>query len=492
MPKFCLAFVVIAMSLPWKKTGVNRISRIVADIHPPKRGGSLVVETGFPTSLVDLFVKNRDRMRKSKKKKKKNRSNGDVVDPADGIGPQEKNSGRICRSGCGQIKNLSRVGEEEGPGRGDGGGVVKRSGGSRLMGKIENQSRRFVALHHDEDEDECVGGDSRTVIMAALKVFVVVVLALSPKRLALAITLSACVLLFLEFVSKRLVCFFKPCPKAEGTSNSGLTNFGEVEDRKQGDAFVLSKLSVVDGVRSNSSIEEIQIADSKREEISSTGPELKSLSRETKLGSFDTEDIKTKAVEDGDVLAEKHKLNSKRARIKAKFVKYLVPKKLLRGSNKGKKCRVYEEDASVEVSASIEDNKPGNCIQQEFELRKKLPSLGSGNRVLLSPTVEKVHEQKGVDSETSGFDGGKPGKEDLEVVDGKEGRGRGRKGILGYPILFLIGLAGLMGGRIVALLLTIAWCLMLKLIGTQALSMNFPPLRSSVAMSRKNFGGVLV
>ncbi|KAK8488259.1 hypothetical protein V6N13_104904 [Hibiscus sabdariffa] len=58
------------MHFPWKKSKVARIARLVAGLHQtPKRGGSLVVETGFPTSLVDLFVKNSDRLRKSSKRK---------------------------------------------------------------------------------------------------------------------------------------------------------------------------------------------------------------------------------------------------------------------------------------------------------------------------------------------------------------------------------------------------------------------------------------
>ncbi|GAB2226459.1 hypothetical protein Droror1_Dr00022267 [Drosera rotundifolia] len=58
----------------WRKSSSslskgNRISRFVADVQtPPKQGSSLVVETRFPTSLVDLFVKNRDRIKKQKKK----------------------------------------------------------------------------------------------------------------------------------------------------------------------------------------------------------------------------------------------------------------------------------------------------------------------------------------------------------------------------------------------------------------------------------------
>ncbi|KAG4946145.1 hypothetical protein JHK87_042152 [Glycine soja] len=57
------------MPFPWKKNRVPRISQIVADLQSPKRGGSLVVETGFPTSLIDLFVKNRSRFQKHRSKK---------------------------------------------------------------------------------------------------------------------------------------------------------------------------------------------------------------------------------------------------------------------------------------------------------------------------------------------------------------------------------------------------------------------------------------
>lgn len=461
------------------------------------------METGFPTSLVDLFVKNRDRMRKSKNKKKK-KSNRDVVNhvddvhvaAADGIGSEMNNSCRIVRPSCGQIKNLSRVNEEEETSHGDVG--VERSSGFGLMGKIENQNRGFVTVNDDDEDEECIGMNSSTVIVAALKVFVVVVLALSTKRLALGITLSAFVLLFLEFVSKRLVCFLKPCSKAKVMLNSMIqknvplepNNFDKVESHNQLESFGVSESSVIDTIQSNSSIEEIHIADSKHGEFSSTRPQLEFLSRETKFGSLDMEEIKTKAVEDSEALVEKHKHNSKRGRIKAKFFKYFMPKRLVRGSNKGKKRKVYEKDSISEVSTSVEDDKSESHTEQEFKHHGKQPSQGSENRVLVLPSVEKVHEQKGVDSESSGFDGEKACKSRLDEPVADEKEGRGRKGILGYPILFLIGLAGLMGGRIVALLLTIAWCLMLKLIGTQALSINFPPLRSSVAISRKNFGGV--
>ncbi|KAJ0954850.1 hypothetical protein HanRHA438_Chr00c07g0846891 [Helianthus annuus] len=59
------------MPFSWKtkkKTRRNRFSQLVADhLQSPKRGGSLVVETGFPTSLIDLYVRNRGRFRKKQR-----------------------------------------------------------------------------------------------------------------------------------------------------------------------------------------------------------------------------------------------------------------------------------------------------------------------------------------------------------------------------------------------------------------------------------------
>ncbi|KAL5565090.1 hypothetical protein UlMin_028254 [Ulmus minor] len=67
------------MPLPWKKTKVTKISQIVANLQSPKHGRLLVVKNGFPTSLIDLFINNRDclkmpSMKNKKKSKKRNNS----------------------------------------------------------------------------------------------------------------------------------------------------------------------------------------------------------------------------------------------------------------------------------------------------------------------------------------------------------------------------------------------------------------------------------
>ncbi|OIT18994.1 hypothetical protein A4A49_64815, partial [Nicotiana attenuata] len=59
------------MSFPWKKVKKTSVCELVKDhIRSHRNGGSpLIVETGFPTSLIDLFVKNRQRFIKPSKKK---------------------------------------------------------------------------------------------------------------------------------------------------------------------------------------------------------------------------------------------------------------------------------------------------------------------------------------------------------------------------------------------------------------------------------------
>nr|DAD26730.1 TPA_asm: hypothetical protein HUJ06_028198 [Nelumbo nucifera] len=56
------------MPLPWKKAKVGQVSYFLDDHQSLKQERSL--KTGFPTSIVDVFAKNRDRLKKPSKKKK--------------------------------------------------------------------------------------------------------------------------------------------------------------------------------------------------------------------------------------------------------------------------------------------------------------------------------------------------------------------------------------------------------------------------------------
>ncbi|KAL5558085.1 hypothetical protein UlMin_034296 [Ulmus minor] len=261
------------MPLPWKKTKVTRISQIVADLQSPKHGRPLVVETGFPTSLIDLFVKNRNCLKTpSIKKKKKNIQNKDV---------DSRNSNEITAHSC---SNSSICVEPS-------------------CGEVENLSF----------QSEFFGGSS--VFLVLLTIFAVVVLALSTKKLVVGITLSAFVLLCLEYLDKHFLCFFKP--------------------------FVLEEL--VDGFESNSIVEEIEILE----------PNI----------DIDEEDYsckKTNVTEEGEILVEKNKSN-KKGKTREKLIMNFVPKRL-QSSKKRKKYKGNK--SSSDVSSYFEDDTSGKLEEQ--------------------------------------------------------------------------------------------------------------------------------
>lgn len=392
------------MPLPWKKTKVTRISRIVADLQSPKRGGSLVVETGFPTSLIDLFVKNRDRLKKPsiKKKKKKKKTNQNDTNQ-----PQNDTDDFVTSD---PITANSHSGLDDSP---------------ICVEPISEEAESLApseSVEEEEEETEVESGtheDQNRVVLflAVLKIFAVVVLGLSTKKLTVGITLSAFVLLFLEYVGKRLICGF-------------LKLFWF---KKEEDEFVRGK-------ESKSLIDEIEVGEANnnnnndnenREEIFSAGPDLELLSRDKKWGFVDTKDV----MEDGKgevLVVEKSKSNSKSAKIRAKIIKNFVPKKL-RSSKRDKKSK-YSQDEDNKVEKFEEEKEEDQPSEEEERFEK----------------IDDGNELSAV------------GEEQEELVE--EERAEESKGNWVCLTLFLIVLMGLFGGRILALLLTIAWCFVFKLI----------------------------
>ncbi|EES16418.1 uncharacterized protein LOC8086117 [Sorghum bicolor] len=67
---------------PLKRTSGGsggRLRRLLASLRPPARAGPLPVQTGFPTSLADIVVKNHGRLRNSRRR---HRAPGAAVPPA--------------------------------------------------------------------------------------------------------------------------------------------------------------------------------------------------------------------------------------------------------------------------------------------------------------------------------------------------------------------------------------------------------------------------
>ncbi|KAF2310754.1 hypothetical protein GH714_016915 [Hevea brasiliensis] len=296
------------MPWPWKKAKVSRISRIVADLQPPKPN-SLVVETGFPTSLVDLFVKNHERLKKPIKKRKQQQQQ------------QRHHSHRqqqlFSRAWLRRL-NLRSPGEDR---------FLDSNQGLKGCGVVD-------------DGNPGSNTQEKRLLFSVLKMFVVLALALSTTRIAVGITMSAFILLFLEYVGQRPFCLLKTCllpfPRLirrvfslfplRRDSKKGLINVEE--DDSASDAFDL-----VESLESNTPVKEIQVVEptvnmagrveaNKRTESQTIYDLLNYDKRCDSVAGCGAEDS------EGGVLicAEEHRRSSNK--IRRKFIKKLVPKKL--------------------------------------------------------------------------------------------------------------------------------------------------------------------
>lgn len=208
----------------WKKQNGNRISRLVADFQTgPKRGGSLVVETGFPTSLIDLFVKNRDKLKKPKSKhhksKKKKKANEEDVDeqnrfpnlPSVSDSSVSVSGSDFDASSCSVVENCQEY-------------VAQIDKNGLFVDYCVSHENPVVDMHHhhdscengsDEERREVfkVSNSSFLVLLSILLGTVVLAVVLYTKRWFLAlITLGFLLLMLLEYVGKP--CFgllLKPC-----------------------------------------------------------------------------------------------------------------------------------------------------------------------------------------------------------------------------------------------------------------------------------------
>uniref|UniRef100_A0A2N9ESW8 Transmembrane protein n=1 Tax=Fagus sylvatica TaxID=28930 RepID=A0A2N9ESW8_FAGSY len=424
------------MPLPWKKQRVSRISRIVADLQSsPKRGGSLVVQTGFPTSLIDLFVKNRERIKK-KKISNKNIANSNTNSntsiqiqqlPSDPI-PAPTLSGSVCFEAdkddqCSPTPTLELEIEEE---------------------------IKVACTTNDKDKDQVV----RPVLNWT--VFVLVVLAIvSTKRVAVVITVFAFVLILADYVCKRFSLLEGLIERVE---KKGLWVINKI---KTCEAVSNVVDEVVGGSQSNSVIEEIEIVE--------TGLVVDEIYEEgvREIVSVGHELEKAKEVKEVEGSGEKV-LGCKR-RLKAKkLIKKLVPKRLrnLKKEKKGKGV-VMEGESSSDISSHLGDEFVEDIREQNQSVCKSLQEE--------EEEEEKCEEQLGLINQESRVASG--------AADKREGRkGEGSLGYLSLTLLVIV-LAGLAGGRVVALTITVSWCFMLKLIVTRRRSVNVPMTRCPVPIS---------
>ncbi|KAF2310743.1 hypothetical protein GH714_016869 [Hevea brasiliensis] len=504
------------MPWPWKKAKVSRISRIVADLQPPKPN-SLVVETGFPTSLVDLFVKNHERLKKpikkgSSSKQQRHHSHRQqqfiqprvveevaISDPVRFSNYRELtvepvNIDKKCESPENverQHKNFDRC--------------EVLAGEDRFLDS--NQGLKGCGVVDDGNPGS--NTQEKRLLFSVLKMFVVLALALSTTRIAVGITMSAFILLFLEYVGQRPFCLLKTCllpfPRLirrvfslfplRRDSKKGLINVGE--DDSASDAFDL-----VESLESNTPVKEIQVVEptvnmagrveaNKRTE-SQTIYDL--LNYDKRCDSV-AEDVEAEDSEGGVLIcAEEHRRSSNK--IRRKFIKKLVPKKL-RTVKKGKEGKEREANFISDQSSCWGEDKlwrsedtEGQCNfdlqdlgcegkltlwqlmkeekeererlrtggKEEFEHRSSIPTQALQTEPRSSTSTQALQTELRSSTSTQTLHT----KPEMIVVEERVDIEKG--GNSGYPILFLIVLAGLVGGRVLALVITVASCSMLKLV----------------------------
>ncbi|XP_076942566.1 uncharacterized protein LOC143612473 [Bidens hawaiensis] len=333
------------MPFTWKKnTRRNRFSQLVADhLQSPKRGGSLVVETGFPTSIIDLYVRNRGRFRKSSVKKQSEFESNDSlsqVSPNPFVGSGNWTSGGTDHAQIDEI--VEEIDEIVG------------------VHSVTSDDNIRNCIEVTEIEVEMV--KLNPVLVGVLKGLLIMGLVLLTKGFTVGITVLAFVLILLESVAKRW----------------SFNETGDVRSLETDTSFEVLEI-------------EEEYVESKADEVTSEG--LMEL------------EIKRKG--------------SRRAVMKSRMKK-LVLKKLRKSSTGSKEEIVRASECSVSKGQSL-----------------RIVKLDQGD------IVE-------VEAKSSGIE-----------CDG-EGLGRGMHRSSGCLVLCLVVLVGLIGGRVLALVLALSWCLMLK------------------------------
>ncbi|KAG7546764.1 hypothetical protein ISN44_As12g020900 [Arabidopsis suecica] len=409
------------MPLPWKKSKSSRISRFVSDLQQsPKHGGSLVVETGFPTSLIDLFVKNRDRLKKQSSKRNNKNNKAQTTTAQTQTAPTKR---RVLSPPPPPLSLQRRMSL---PSKLDPALVTEDP---PLVSKIEES---FVLENRHDGEDEGGNGGNRggggggcVLMVVVFKVFMVAVLALSTKKLAVGITLSAFSLLFLELAVARVFTYLNICPDAQIRIDS-----------------LIDKLI---GKRYKEKLEE-------EEESSSTHDRRNNVSSEI----IEEEEIRVVPQSDSStlekakpVVEEKKELQtirdvvfktekSKSAKLKSKIVKKIVPKKL-RSYKKKKKMKIKEKE---EEEAEVETEEEGSVTE--------VSSLFSDERI-----GSEISERDDLSSNPPLLESCTEIEEDEEEI--------GSKGDLTKAmVLIVIVLVGLLSGKVFAIGLTLSWCLILR------------------------------
>ncbi|XP_010434262.1 PREDICTED: uncharacterized protein LOC104718251 [Camelina sativa] len=416
------------MPLPWKKSKSSRISRFVTDLQQsPKHGGSLVVETGFPTSLIDLFVKNRDRLKKQSSKRVNNNNNKTPAPTRRRVSsPPHPHplppSLSLQRRMSLPLKLDPALVTEDPP---------------LVVSKIEDES--FVPENRrDGGGNGCTRGGGCCVLMVVVfKVFMVAVLALSTTKLAVGITLSASALLFLELAVARVFTLLNICPDAQVRIDSliekliGKRHKEKIEEEEEVTTSTHDRRSKVSfEIVEEPREEEIRVVVPQSDSNSSMLEKTKPVAEEEVEEKKEVQTIR-------DVVFKNEK--SKSAKLKSKIVKKIVPKKL-RSYKKKKKMKMKEKEEAAEGEGEVEVE-----IEEEGSMTE----------------VSSLYSDERLESESSERDDVSSNPPLLEEEEGEEigSKGGDLTKVIGLIVIVLVGL---LIGKVFAIGLTLSSCLILR------------------------------
>lgn len=163
-----------------------------------------MVETGFPTSLIDLFVKNRDRLKKPSKKSKQNQrlqhSNGDGNSPAaSDLTTDDPRVPAAAEDHPDPPASAASRDHAPGPPVDAAAGIAEPPNDRPRGEELQAEGAHAISVTTEIPNGKCLDGRrANWVTLAVLCVFLVAALALCSKRLVTGITISALVLLLLE------------------------------------------------------------------------------------------------------------------------------------------------------------------------------------------------------------------------------------------------------------------------------------------------------
>ncbi|KAG1348049.1 hypothetical protein COCNU_06G018780 [Cocos nucifera] len=366
------------MPNPWKKARAAGLSRLVSGLARPEHGASLVVQTGFPTSLADLVVKNRDRLKKPSRKKT---SSPFPRAPATVAGDDPRPPPAVHRSKAGRD------------------GVWQEAPCPPLPKSMEIKSN----------------GTGSGFALLVVNLVVLMVLSIERRKLVAGITVSAFSLLLLDFMGFQVFAFLKPCSNARRSLNSVIGGL-DLEGRER--FSPIREVGIdgrLDSMPSDRIWEESSIDSDKRREIL---PERRDLAVGENVGSCGNSNGK-------------------------KFWKKFVPKKLRR-SRKDK-----DEKELVSNSSSISSRRREfDGITGVDEVINVAGDKEDGNCLSFITSTEVTNFVKVEDVDVS-----------REIVL------KTKSGSQQY-VFFVIVLFGLVGGKAAAVVLTMTWCLFIKLTQT--------------------------